>query len=97
LWFDFTAFQVQAPFTIGNPGRNVLTGPGMHNIDFSAFKNFLLTERMRLQFRAEFFNFFNMPQFSMPASNISVPSTVGKITATRLTARQIQFALRLEF
>jgi hypothetical protein len=96
-WFDASAFRPHQPFTIGNAGRNILIGPGMYNIDFSIFKNFVLTERMRLQFRTEFFNFFNTPQFSIPASNISVPSTVGTISSTRVPERQIQFALRLEF
>jgi hypothetical protein len=96
-WFDAGAFRAHQPFTIGNAGRNILIGPGMYNIDFSIFKNFVLTERVRLQFRTEFFNLFNTPQFSNPASNISVPSTVGTISSTRVPERQIQFALRLEF
>ena len=96
-WFDAGAFRPHQPFTIGNAGRNILVGPGMYNIDFSIFKNFVLTERVRLQFRTEFFNLFNTPQFSNPASNISVPSTVGTISSTRVPERQIQLALRLEF
>jgi hypothetical protein len=96
-WFDAGAFRPHQPFTIGNAGRNILVGPGMQNIDFSVFKNFRIGERARLQFRAEFFNLFNTPQFSNPAANISVPGTVGKISSTRVPERQIQFALRLEF
>jgi hypothetical protein len=96
-WFDASAFRPHQAFTIGNAGRNILIGPGMYNVDFSVFKNFGISERMRLQFRTEFFNLFNTAQFSNPASNISVPSTVGKISSTRVPERQIQFALRLEF
>jgi len=58
-WFDTSfntpgaAWAAPAQFTFGNSGRNVLRGPGRVNLDFSLFKNFMLRERLRLQFRAE--------------------------------------------
>lgn len=50
----------------GNSGNGILEGPGMKNVDFSAFKNFGITERVKLQFRGELFNLFNTPQFNVP-------------------------------
>jgi len=48
---------------LGNVGRNVLTGPGLADLDFSLFKNFQIVEKVRLQFRSEFFNIFQSPEF----------------------------------
>ena len=47
-------------------GTGILEGPGFKNVDFSMFKNFGITERVKLQFRAEFFNLLNTPQFNVP-------------------------------
>ena len=94
-WFDLTAFQVPAPFTYGNSGINILRGPRSINWDFGLFKNFRLAERVRLQFRAEFFNFTNTPHFGGPTVNIQSPAA-GKILSAG-TPRQIQFALKLMF
>ncbi len=87
----------------GSFGRNVLTGPTAYNFDFSLFKNFRVTERQTVQFRAEMFNIFNTPQFSNPASTTSAPATFGKSLSTIPAVggfgsnRQIQFALRYGF
>lgn len=81
----------------GTFGRNVLYGPGTKNLDLSFFKEFNITERFKTQFRTEFFNVTNTPQFSQPNTDIT-SGDFGKIRGTRLgTNRQIQFALRLEF
>jgi hypothetical protein len=71
-YFDVAAFQLQAPGTFGNSGRNNVRGPGINNFDLSLFKDFTLphikglggTESPRLQFRTEFFNAFNHTQFA---------------------------------
>ncbi len=87
----------------GNLGRNVLSGPSAYNWDFSLFKNFKLNERNAVQFRAEMFNLFNIPQFSNPQAAISAPATFGKSLSTIPAVggfgsnRQIQFALRYSF
>ena len=94
-WFDVSAFQVPAQFTYGNSGINILRGPGLVNWDAGFFKNFRLQERMRLQFRAEFFNTTNTAHFANPTVNIQSP-TAGRILSAG-TPRQIQFAMKLIF
>jgi outer membrane receptor protein involved in Fe transport len=71
-FFDINAFQLQAPGTFGNSGRNNVRGPGINNVDLSFFKDFTLphikglggAESPRLQFRTELFNAFNHTQFA---------------------------------
>ncbi|MBV9925180.1 MAG: carboxypeptidase regulatory-like domain-containing protein [Acidobacteria bacterium] len=88
-------FDPAAPF--GNTGRNILTGPGQKNVDFSVVKYLPFTERWRGEFRTEFFNVFNWANFANPNSNISVPATFGRITQTSAGPRVIQFAFKLNF
>ncbi len=95
-WFNPAAFAVPAAFTFGNSGRNILLGPGSVTFDFSLYKNFTFAEKINLQFRSEFFNVFNKANFGNPASNISVPATVGVISSAA-AARVVQFGLRLTF
>lgn len=94
------AFALPASFTYGNSPRNFLRGPGTVNFDFSLFKNFLITERTRLQFRWETFNTLNHPNFANPNSTFTTGSTsFGDITALQNGAnmRQMQFGLKLLF
>jgi hypothetical protein len=81
-------------------------GPDQRNFDIVAMKSTRLTERFGLDFRAEFFNAFNTPQFANPnnlsagtaVSGTFVPdSTFGQILATSVNPRLIQFALKLIF
>jgi hypothetical protein len=100
-WFDPSAFAVPANGTYGNVGRNTLIGPGLTTVDASLMKDFLLNERMKLQFRSEFFNLLNHSNFATPnnvvytSATSGVSPTAGVITATSTTSRQIQFALKL--
>jgi hypothetical protein len=102
-YFNPNAFLPPIPGTYGNVGRDVLTGPGLADLDFSVLKNTNITERVHLQFRAEFFNILNHPNFGTPnavvfSSASSTPaSTAGVITSTSTTSRQIQFGLKLQF
>lgn len=102
-YFNPAAFVVPAAGTYGNVGRDVLTGPGIAEIDFSVLKSTRLTERTNLQFRAEFFNVANHTNFGTPnevvfTSLSSTPApTAGVITSTATTSRQIQFGLKLLF
>jgi Carboxypeptidase regulatory-like domain/TonB dependent receptor len=91
---------------VGNTGRNRFYGPDLATVDFSAFKNFAIKERANLQFRAEFFNILNHPNFAAPnflneANNSlsngtgSTLSNFGVIGTTSTTSRQIQLGLKL--
>jgi len=94
-WFNTAAFSFPVPGTFGNAGRNVLDGPGYQNINASLVKNTGLTERVTLQFRAEFFNLFNHPNFNLPDNFLGSP-TFGVISSAR-EPRHIQFGLKLLF
>jgi outer membrane receptor protein involved in Fe transport len=80
----------------GNTGRNILIGPGQFNWEISINKNFTITERVHTQFRTDFFNAFNHPQFSNPATTVNTGS-FGQITSTTVAPRIVQFSLRLVF
>ncbi len=94
-WFNPAAYRDPLPGNFGNVGRNTLTGPGTISVDLSVFKNFNITERTHLQFRSEFFNLLNHPNFRGIDSTYDSPSA-GELS-TAAAARQIQFALKLLF
>ncbi len=100
-WVDATAFAAPSFGSFGNAGRNILTGPGFRNIDFSLLKNMTLTEDLDLQFRTEFFNLFNNPNFDLPDPFVDSTLTFGRIFSARSglpgDARSVQFALKLIF
>ena len=95
-WFDTGCFVSPPPYVFGNAGRNILIGPGLATWDFGADKDFRLTERFALQFRAELFNALNRANFGLPNASIGA-ATAGTITSVITNARQIQFALRLHW
>jgi hypothetical protein len=113
LWFDPHAFQrvtCNIPSRpelchYGSSGYNILDGPGSRNFDFSMMKNFQVTERVRVQFRSEFFNFTNTPHFGDPggisfssASQITPDgSRDGEIRSLRSPMRIVQFGLKMFF
>jgi hypothetical protein len=94
-YFNTAAFTAAALGTFGNTGRNILRGPGYFDVDVSVFKDFSLTERFRLQFRAESFNIENRPNFQNPSSAVN-SGTYGKITSA-FDPRVLQFALKVMF
>jgi hypothetical protein len=94
-WFNPAAFTNPANGQFGNVGRNTISAPGNISIDLSAFKNFNLTERTRIQFRSEFFNLINHPNFRSPSTTYD-GSNPGELT-TAATSRQIQLALKFLF
>lgn len=108
-WFDPNAFTLPVFGTYGDLGRGTLTGPGLATLDASLFKNATISEKVTLQFRAEFFNLLNRANFGNPnatvfTNGVSTTSTVpaispaaGLITSTATTSRQIQFGLKLIF
>jgi hypothetical protein len=89
---------------VGSNGRNTLFGPGLVNFDFTVLKDTVITERLRLQFRAEFFNIFNHANFQAPNIDAGT-STIGfapnpipvTLTQTATEGRDIQFGLKLIF
>jgi Carboxypeptidase regulatory-like domain len=95
---DPGAILVGAGTGFGNSGIGVISGPGQFNFDTALIKDTKLWEGGTLQFRTEFFNLFNHPQFAPPFGvDASTPSTFGKITSTSTTPRVIQFGLKLLF
>jgi len=92
-WFNKDAFRVNAVGTIGTGRRNQLRAPGFWNTDYSLFKNFPFTERVRIQFRAEFFNFFNHTRLGGPNTVVTSPN-FGRIT-TAADPRIVQMGLKL--
>jgi hypothetical protein len=88
-------FDPDHPF--GNTPRNLFYGPGQKNLDLSVVKFIPLSETVRAELRAEFFNLFNWTNFANPNSNIAVPATFGRITATSSGPRVIQFAVKVSF
>jgi hypothetical protein len=103
-WFNTAAFGTPALYTFGNCGRDILYGPGTHEVDLNLEKDsyFSGDHGRYLQFRVETFNLFNTPQFNNPNASLGSP-TAGTISAagrpadfTR-TSRQIQLALKLYF
>ena len=94
-------------FRFGTMGRNAMRGPGFMKADLALFKDFQVTERFKLQFKAEAFNFTNTPRFGNPSANVSnmTVNSSGAVTNTNnfmavLSAsdeRRFRFGLRLSF
>ena len=102
LWFNTADFSRNFSGRFGNAGRNVVIGPGTTDFDFALLKRFpLFSEQRYLQFRSEFFNLANHPNFDNPNTTLVSPSFGHVLSAgvsdVRTSSRQIQFALRLVF
>lgn len=98
-WFNLAAFTHPGANTLGNTGRGVIVGPGLANLDLSLAKDFNFTERYKLAFRGEFFNFTNHPNWGNPSTSIfpaGAAGTTNVITSAR-EPRRIQLGLRLQF
>jgi hypothetical protein len=107
-YFDPTAFAAvpTGQVRFGTSGRDILRGPGYFNLDLSLFRDFKLTEALKLQFRAEGFSITNTPHLNNPGTNVTTPSTFGVITSTFNPAGQMPgsggerwfwFAMKLMF
>jgi hypothetical protein len=102
-WFDASAFAIEAPGTLGNLGRGTVRGPRFSDLDISVMKDTRVTERINVQFRAEFFNIVNHTNLGLPGFSLFLNSSgarnpaAGQITSIVGTPRQIQFALKLAF
>jgi hypothetical protein len=102
-WFNTNCFATPPDFGPGTESRvdPVLRGPGINNFDFAVFKRTNVTERMGIEFRTEFFNIFNHPYFSMPATGFGAAG-FGVVTSTvqggvASPERLIQFVLKVVF
>jgi len=94
-WFNTACYAVPLPYVYGNAGRQNLIGPGLVNWDFSLFKKTTIRERVGVEFRAEFFNLFNRPDFGQPDSTLG--PGFGEILGTSADSREIQFGLKFSF
>ena len=100
---DLAAFSNTFLGHIGDSGRNQFYGPHYTNVDMVLMKNLRINERFRMQFRSEFFNLLNHPQFQQPGNIVEQTNTFGLSTQTitrpdaTTSARQIQLALKLLF
>jgi hypothetical protein len=82
-------------YGFGNSGRNILDGPGSIAINLALYRNFMIRERAKAQFRWEVFNALNHTNLSLPVVNVNVPNAATITTAG--APRQMQVALRLSF
>jgi hypothetical protein len=96
VYLNPAAFVLPPSRSFGNAGRNSIVGPGISNVDLSLSKQFRYRDKLRAQFRTEFFNAFNHPQFAQPVALVN-DLAFGRITSTRADNRQIQFGLKLDF
>lgn len=102
-WFNSACFAAPPDWGFGSEARvdSSLRAPGINNFDFAVFKRTSITERAGLEFRTEFFNLFNHPQFGFPGTNFVSGSSngFGQIVSTNPNSnpRLIQFALKFVF
>ena len=95
-YFNPQAFATNALGTFGTAPRNLMIGPGLANCDLAIVKSFAVRERFRVEFRTEFFNTFNRPNFNNPYAVQSSPARFGHIESAG-DPRIMQFALKLAF
>jgi hypothetical protein len=98
-WINTAAFVQNNPAAgapiDGNSSRNGFRAPGFKNVDLAIFRKFTLTERFKLEFRAEASNTFNFANYNAPTATVNA-SNFGAITGAG-TMRQLQLGLRLTY
>jgi hypothetical protein len=95
-WFNTAAFAFPGNGVLGNASKSVGTGPGFMNFDTSLLKDFRVTEKQYVQFRSQFYNVFNRPNFANPNGSRG-SATFGQISGTVNGGRFIQLSLRYVF
>jgi hypothetical protein len=104
-WINAACFTAPVAGRLGDAARVPVTGPDFVNTDFSVIKQFALPREMGLNFRAEFFNLFNHPEFGIPISDLNyeapangaVSKSFGQVNSTVNNPRLVQLALKLSF
>jgi hypothetical protein len=94
-WFNTAAFTAAPADRFGNAGSGIVGSPGLELWDFSLRKQFVITERTRLRFQADFFNAFNKANLR-GLSTVVTNNNFGSLTASG-PGRDIQFGLKLNF
>jgi hypothetical protein len=95
-FFNTDAFARPALYEIGNAGRNILIGPGNRNLDMSIAKQFVVSEGKHVQFRAEWFNAANHPNWGNPGTTLGT-AAFGTITSNENLPRILQLGLKFVF
>jgi len=97
-WFDIPQFTNAPSYAYGNVARTLggLRSDGLQQLDATLTKNTIIHENLKLQFRAEFFNFTNTPQFAAPGTALGA-NTFGVVSSQNNQPRVAQFALKLLF
>jgi hypothetical protein len=95
-WFDTSAFTTPVQYTFGNSGRDILVGPGFHNVDAGLSRTIPIVHQTSIEVRAEAFNLFNTPQFALPNATLN-QTTTGHVSSVYNPQRQIQLAARFRF
>ena len=105
-YYDPTAYAEVTDARFGTSGFNRLRGPGIVNWDFGLFREFRISERWKIQFRGESFNFTNTPHFASPedgdtcvcdGSDFMKISSVTNLAREGIDERQFRFGLRISF
>ena len=95
-WFNTAAFAQPAANTFGNAPRSLVRGPHRHITDLGLYKNFIITQGVRAQFRIEAFNAFNETNFTTIGTAISTPAQFGRILGAA-EPRLVQLGFKLTF
>ena len=96
-WFNIAAFAAPSAYVFGNSAYDMLWGPHYQNWDMNLEKNTKISERYKLQLRAEVFNIANHPNFSVPSAAVSSPSSFGVISSVVNENRTVEFAAKFSF
>jgi hypothetical protein len=98
-WFDTSCYAPTGNYALGNEPRvdPKVRAAGVDNWDISILKATKIKEKINAQFRAEFFNIFNHPQFAAPQGTVDDPTNFGVVIAQANNPRLVQFSLRINF
>ncbi len=96
-WINAADFASPALGTFGNSAVGIMRGPNYGQMDFTIGKKFQTFENQYLDLRAEFFNFTNHPNFTLPVRNLGDPANFGKITNTINESRRVELVVKYHF